>query len=323
MRSLVFLASAGLALGWLACGTGSEPAPPVVVDAAAPDAEDLPDRAEPAPPDGAGDVAPRLDAQPLDARADATAVGCGNRVAKTGLLAAQPVSAAGKSRTYAINLPSTYDGVAVYPVVFVFHGVGQDPFVVRNAFQFEKEHEAAAIFVYPNALALWDILTYETAANVDVAFFDAMIADLERRYCVDKTRVFATGVSRGGYFANHLGCHRSNVIKAVASHAGGGPLDPSGTHFNGLGNVICPGRRLPALVAVGEADAVALSDAELTRRFYRDSNGCTTATNATTPSPCVALRGCAQPVTYCRVPGVAHELWSSGAKATWDFFGIR
>lgn len=272
--------------------------------------------------DGAVDAnVSRLDAG--TEAADAGPIGCGARPPRSGTVAAQNVTAAGRPRSYTVSIPSAYDGKKSYPFVFAFHGSGQDGFGAQRDFAFERDHEAEAFFVYPNGTSAWDIDDWDDAQNIDVAFFDAVLADLRRRYCVDDARIFVTGLSRGGFFANHLACHRGGVIRAVASHAAGGPLDPSGTHVNGQGNLACPGVPIPALVVIGDADSLA-PDADFTRGHYHAANGCSNAAPSPlaplAPSPCVADDGCAQKVGYCRVPSLGHALWERGAEATWSFF---
>src|SRR6202020_2033201 len=58
------------------------------------------------------------------------------------------------------------------------------------------------------------------ATGDDFAFIDAMKADVRQDQCLDATHLFATGFSMGGYFAEHIGCYRSD-IRAVAPHSGG------------------------------------------------------------------------------------------------------
>ena len=41
----------------------------------------------------------------------------------------------------------------------------------------------------------WDL----TSGGIDVALFDALLADISDRYCVDAARIFSTGHSFGGF----------------------------------------------------------------------------------------------------------------------------
>jgi polyhydroxybutyrate depolymerase len=53
----------------------------------------------------------------------------------------------------------------------------------------------------------------------DVGFVRALIAEVERAYPVDHARVYATGISNGGFFSQRLACDLSDQIAAVASVA--------------------------------------------------------------------------------------------------------
>jgi polyhydroxybutyrate depolymerase len=53
---------------------------------------------------------------------------------------------------------------------------------------------------------------------------------------------------------------------------------------------------------------------------WKWANGCSAKSTATAPAPCVTYDGCKSPVVWCRIPGLGHEVWDGGAKATWEFF---
>src|SRR5690606_12526669 len=71
-------------------------------------------------------------------------------------------------------------------------------------------------------------MAWDTESQQDVVFFDAMLEALTEGLCVDESRVFAAGHSAGGYFTNVLGCQRSDVLRAIAPVAGGGPFGHTG-----------------------------------------------------------------------------------------------
>jgi polyhydroxybutyrate depolymerase len=50
----------------------------------------------------------------------------------------------------------------------------------------------------------------------DLAFFNAMLDQLDTEYSVDDSRVFATGFSDGGFMDFQLGCNLANRIAAIA-----------------------------------------------------------------------------------------------------------
>lgn len=246
--------------------------------------------------------------------------GCGPEDAPTGYLANQSVQAAGQTRSYHVFVPPAHDGKKTFPLVFVLHGSGGDGAGIRSYFKIEAAANGGGIFVYPDGNNRQWNLNEKAAANEDIALFDAIVAKISASHCVDKQRIFATGFSNGGYFSNQLGCRRGSVLRAIVSHAGGGPFG-NGDEYNAMGNLVCPESPVAALIIHGESDgAVQLSEGTKSRDHWRRVNNCQTSSSPSAPSPCVAYAGCAKPVKFCQIGGLGHEIWSSGASATWSFF---
>jgi polyhydroxybutyrate depolymerase len=253
----------------------------------------------------------------------APSAGCNGgapKEATKGLSTGLSLDVAGTDRSYDLSVPAAYDPTHAYPIVFVFHGGDGTSQNARETFSFESFAGDKAFFVYPQGLGDWDLDT-PADDNHDVAFFDAMLTKLEGELCVDATRVFATGLSNGAYFSNQLGCRRGAELRAIASHAGGGPYENDGS-YDENGNLLCSGGTPPAVLLVhGEADdVVAISEGRGSRKHWKWANHCSNDTTAYPPDPCVAYGGCAAPVVWCQIPGLGHALWEKGALATWNFF---
>jgi len=293
----------------------------------APSAEIAPLLADASPTDP-GEPPSEVDASlpPVDAGRDTTlppngSEGCGARgaLAVPGAATGVEVDVAGKTRTYALSVPTGYDEHRAHPLVFNFHSGGRNGAGARDYFGFEGFAGAEAVFVYPDGLeGNWELDT-PAAQNGDVAFFDALVAAVSRALCVDTTRIFATGSSMGAYFVNQLGCRRGDVLRAIAPHAGGGPWETGGTYVDG--HVKCATGPVAAMVFVGLADTnVSPSEGDKSIAHWQWANGCAAGSTPRAPSPCVAADGCGKPVVSCRIPGVGHRIWNQGPKATWDFF---
>ncbi len=54
----------------------------------------------------------------------------------------------------------------------------------------------------------------------DVAFIDALLDSLESSLCLDRDRIYATGMSNGSMFVHRLGCDRAERFAAIAPVAG-------------------------------------------------------------------------------------------------------
>lgn len=248
--------------------------------------------------------------------------------APKGWLAKQKLVVAGvkdpgyANRTYNLLVPAGHDGSKTFPLVFELHGNGGDGAGMRKTLDLETASAGGAILVYPDGFGGWDL---ESAPdkNDDIKFVRALIDTIGKTYCVDTSRVFATGYSNGGYFANQLACKvGAAVFRGIASHAGGGPYGAD-AEYDDQGNLICAGKPVAALISHGTSDgSVALSEGKSSRDEWKRVNGCKDATDPFDPSPCVAYQGCAagRPVVYCEVPGLGHVPWpEGGAKATWSF----
>jgi polyhydroxybutyrate depolymerase len=80
------------------------------------------------------------------------------------------------------------------------------------------------VVAYPTASgnpARWNIAGAAGTAPDDVAFTRDLLDSLEARLCIDRSRVYATGVSNGGGMAARLGCELSDRLRAIAPVAGG------------------------------------------------------------------------------------------------------
>lgn len=251
--------------------------------------------------------------------------GCGATGVKTGA-STQTLTADGSKRTYELFVPDTYDSAKSFPLVFVFHGDGGDGANIRGSFKLEAEAAGGAIFVYPDGEnQTWQI---DDAGGLghDIAFIDAIAADLAKTHCTDKKRIFSVGFSKGAYFANMLACLAKTSFAGVVAHSGGGPfgVDGSGTDFDGNGDLICPRPPVAAMQIIGSNDGL-LDDAQKARDYWTRLNTCKATTSPFAPSPCVAYDGCnaARPEIYCEIPGMGHSIWSGATKATWTFIKSR
>jgi poly(3-hydroxybutyrate) depolymerase len=234
----------------------------------------------------------------------------------------QAITAGGKSRSYFLRLPKAYDNARAYPVLFGFHGAmrtSQDFVSDRGSYAFGPVAGEAAILVYPDALPDGQGTTSWTRdVRDDLAFFDAVLAELKGKLCVDTTRVFATGHSSGGFFSNALGCQRSGVVRAIGPVAGGL-----------LGTSGCTQQSVAAFLVHGTIDSqVSVSLGQRARDYWIMRDGCMAANPMPAmPAPCVAYQGCRPgfPVAWCQhaetaYSGTGHAWPTWATKAIWNFF---
>ncbi len=233
--------------------------------------------------------------------------GCG-AAGPTGTLD-RTATIAGVERRYRVVVPEGGDSPRA--IVFAFHGLGDNLENFARGLALESV-ASDAIVVYPHGVHMtlgangWDL----GADGVDVALFDHVLAELEGELCVDRGRVFATGFSYGAFFAHSLGCHRGDVVLAIAAVAGG---QTSRTGCRG---------QVAAWMIHGEADTtVAYSGFGLRARdFWVADNGCDPESPASEDG-CTDYRGCDEgyPVVFCSHSG-AHSFPPSARAALWRFF---
>jgi polyhydroxybutyrate depolymerase len=126
----------------------------------------------------------------------------------------------GVRRTYVYSVPASVRGRDNVPLVLVFHGhFGTGPSMERMSHFSATAEEKGFIAVFPNGIQRgWNDGRGLSSAD-DVAFTKALIAEFERHYRVDPKRIYAAGLSNGGFFSERLACELSDRIAAVAAVA--------------------------------------------------------------------------------------------------------
>jgi polyhydroxybutyrate depolymerase len=231
----------------------------------------------------------------------------------------------GATRKYILSVPLDYDASRAYPLVMEFHGNPGTADFMLDAFPFDGASKGDAIVVYPNAAGSdWDLYN-PTDQNPDMGYVKAVIDELASKYTIDKQRVLGFGWSGGAFFVNQLACRFPGLFRAIASHAGGAPDEPSvpnvEKHPNGY--LKCAGGPIATFVVHGDKDNVVVpGSGEFAAMYWAYVNGCGEGRSDTTPSPCRKYDGCpaSAPVHLCMIPGLGHPLWSEGQAASWGFF---
>jgi polyhydroxybutyrate depolymerase len=236
--------------------------------------------------------------------------GCAAPTVAAGSYASGSVLVSGTPRSYRLAVPAG-DLHKARALVLVFHGAGSNGNGIRGYIGRSLESAAGdeAVFAYPDGLSDGGTTGWPDAGGRDVAFVDALLAQLAGDLCYDRARVFATGFSYGGYMSNTLGCARAGVVRAIAPLSGGGPWPP------------CDGQPVAAWIAHGTSDqTVGQEQGEGSRDHWLAADGCAATSHATSPSPCQAYDGCgANPVVWCPFSG-GHEVQAWEPPAVWAFF---
>jgi polyhydroxybutyrate depolymerase len=232
------------------------------------------------------------------------------------------LNVSGTARTLHVHVPASYDPATPMPVVLNFHGFTSNAAEEDLLSGMSSKADASGfIAVHPEGLGTpqsWNAgacCGYATANGVDdMGFVTAMLDQLEGLLCVDTHRVFATGMSNGGFFSHRLACELSTRIAAVAPVAGV------------LGEPTCnPTRPVPVmefhgtldpLVPYGGDPVLGFPPVPQTFTGWSTRDGCTgtpTDTFDDVDSHCSTYSSCSAGavVTLCTVDGGGHT-WPGG-----------
>jgi polyhydroxybutyrate depolymerase len=198
---------------------------------------------------------------------------------------------AGKDRSYDVWVPIGFDNRRPLALVFVFHGAGG---TIADAIGMGLQDAVGAlenaIYVFPQALAYaqygvgWD----PSCSGPDVQLVQHIRAELADGFCTSPERVFATGFSWGGDFANVLGCCQGTTFRAVAS-ASGAEWGPEVNVNANCGTAGASAYRL----TYGSADTSYPSGQfDAVTALFRKALGCRDNPQPAMPAPCLAYQGC-------------------------------
>ena len=147
-----------------------------------------------------------------------------------------------EKRRYIVYTPASYASQPgkLYPVVFNYHGGGMS---MAEQMLYTQMNRAADrhqfIVVYPAGIKQdWNVGfgTSYLEGSDDIGFTEAVLSKLKKDYRIDGERVYATGLSRGGFFALRIAAELPQLFAAVASV--GGPMpEPVVQHHKQAGKV--------------------------------------------------------------------------------------
>lgn len=187
--------------GIIVSGAGTTPTPPPATPTPTPAA----------PPTNSGDAI--------------ASAGCGTtRTLANGTISIE----SNGSRSYILRAPDNYDASHPYRLVLAYHwrggtaqqvaggtGATESPF-----YGLWDLSNNSTIFVAPVGLGSGQDTGWPNANGEDVAFTDAILAQLEAGLCIDTGRIFASGFSYGAGMSYALACARPDVFRGVAIYSG-------------------------------------------------------------------------------------------------------
>jgi len=163
-----------------------------------------------------------------------------------------PFPHGGRTRSYHLHVPESVRPDVAHPLVLVLHGGGGNGFGMSRLSHFDRvADEHGFIAVYPDGVdAFWadgrGVTDADDQGIDDVGFLMALLDALAARHRVDPARVFAAGISNGGFMAQRLACDHADRIAAIASVGASLPA--------ALADRCRPARPVPALFVHGTED---------------------------------------------------------------------
>jgi polyhydroxybutyrate depolymerase len=147
------------------------------------------------------------------------------------------------TRTYWVHVPTGYTAARSTPLLLVFHGGGGTGIGMEAATGFSPfADQRDFLVVYPQGLAYsslgpgytsWAATgPLDTIANGvdDLRFISDLLDALQRLYCVDPQRIYATGFSAGGAMTSFLTCGLTGRLAAFAPMSGDAYQFEGGCH---------------------------------------------------------------------------------------------
>ena len=199
-------------------------------------------------------------------------------------------------REYIVHVPSKSFKKEKLPVVFVFHGGGGSARRTVPSLGMNPVADTAGfLVVYPNGLQKgWnDGREVKKHTHDDIGFIRALLEKIKTDFPVDEQRVFATGISNGGFFSFALALHLSDKFRAIAPVCATIPTV--------LFDNYSPNKAVSLLLINGTKDPLVPYDGgEVGGKLFKNRGRCTGTKE--TISKFLMLNGCNGNVTTSALP---------------------
>lgn len=220
-------------------------------------------------------------------------------------------------RNYRLYIPKKYDSSQASSLIIDLHGYTSNALQQQAYSNFKEIADTANFFVvYPNGTfygqdRFWNAGISPSLAN-DVAFISELVDHIHLKYGIDLNRVYACGMSNGGFMSHTLACALNNKIAAIAS--------VTGSMFTSQYNSCVPSRVVPVMQIQGTADKTvpyagnsAMLATDTLVNFWVKKNNCN-------PDPVIDSVPDINKADSCKA---VHYLYKNGMKgATCEFYKI-
>ena len=208
---------------------------------------------------------------------------------------------------YMVKTPVNYNSTIAHPLLMVYAPARTNRYESEDFVHLTQEATAAGFIV---AYADHHAMNPETIEK------PAGIPELiEKKWCIDKKRIFLTGHSDGGTTAMAIAFLNGtkHIPAAIAPSA-------AGIRGEDLKAYQCP-NPIPVMVMHSSQDSHFPGYGKEAIQWWAACNGCDTTSPIKDADGCVTYRGCKNNVTtrYCEGTGT-HSEWPGNNKAIIDFF---
>ncbi len=157
-----------------------------------------------------------------------TAILSPSQPASAGDAVSHSIDVNGVSRTYLLYVPSGQSEQR-RPAFIMMHGSGSTDAQQERYSNFDTFAQARGLVVmYPNGIDKhWNdgrVIGHESMAD-DIGFMKAMLAEVTAQGVIDPKRVYAAGISNGGFMAQHMACVMPDALAGIAVIAATLPVD--------------------------------------------------------------------------------------------------
>lgn len=158
----------------------------------------------------------------------------------------------GNARSFIVYMPKGYNNAGKMPLIFAIHGGRGTPEGMIKIADFKAIADRdRVVLVYPAGIQNnWNDGRPTTPNQLginDVGFFNELCEYMIGNYPVDGTKIYATGISNGGFMSSRLGCELSARIAAIAVIAATMEASSIAPGCN-------PGKPVPAIYIHGTSD---------------------------------------------------------------------
>ena len=156
----------------------------------------------------------------------------------------------GLSRSYILYVPNTAPPPSGYPVILGFAGYTETAALFAEQCLFPTMPKASGyVQIYPQGVQdSWNCgngwFGYAGTNKIDdLGFVQAVLTEVGNTVAIDKTKVYATGISLGGEFSAYLACKYPQQIAAICQVS---------CAFQGA--IVNPGLPMPVMLIKGTMD---------------------------------------------------------------------